>query len=823
MKIGKRLLSIVLCLVLVVGLLPVTALAAQQEISAVVATSQDLDSIPQLYGLLKIPEFTVTTGSPAYINSSTSNLSWEKKVGDDWINQYSGRFTPGEWRISTSLRIDGTENVINYKLNENGVTLTVNDQSWTVEAIHNSTYSFASVYSPSFTIVDDPNVQPPVPVESVDMVLNGYAPGAAAASATVTTDANVDVEVLGFLKFIDSNGDGTPDPPEEFTGNFASGEVYVVGLKIKAKPGYDISSLEFQNISLDRAVMTMPAEFDMNEECFLVTCILGDAMQYTVTFETNGGSAIQPVSVGGGGFVAEPTAPTRAYYAFAGWYSDEELTTPFYFENTPITEDTTLYAKWTPSPVNGMFLMTFDFNGGTSAMPTSGEVEANSSIYLEPNIESHVTPPSGKVFDAYEIDGVRYDAGGDYLVTENFTLKFLWKDAPQQPTEITAVTATVSGATAGATAGATTVTTNDSTYTVSIKNWYDCDDVFNYGLAPVLQSSDTFVGGKTYTVAVTVTPVGNTVLAAASNITVKINGEDGKIGGVEGVNSKNYFITVTVPAPQQPPVVTLTDIVITTPPTKTTYTAGESFDPTGMVVTAYYSDQSSRPLRNNEYTYAPAGALTANDTEITVTYDDGLGTIKTAEQPITVATSITIEIPVRKEIDSNATFSGSETFTFEVEVLNSNVEMEALAITGNSVTVTSNNGGSTTISIAVPADTIDDFYDEGIKITEKAGNAAGWTYSTEEYYVAFDASNGYTPTYSLDNPATSYVREVVFTNSYAPVGNRPPLNPPYNPAPGSTGGSFTAAKTFDGGIGLSVAVTILSAAGGAWLAKKKED
>ena len=822
MKIGKRLLSIVLCLVLVVGLLPVTALAAQQEISAVVATSQDLDSIPQLYGLLKIPEFTVTTGSPAYINSSTSNLSWEKKVGDDWINQYSGRFTPGEWRISTSLRIDGTENVINYKLNENGVTLTVNDQSWTVEAIHNSTYSFASVYSPSFTIVDDPNVQPPVPVESVDMVLNGYAPGAAAASATVTTDANVDVEVLGFLKFIDSNGDGQPDPLEEFTGNFASGEMYAVGLKIRAKPGYDISSLEFQNISLDRAVMTMPAGFDMNEECFSVTCILGDAMQYTVAFETNGGSAIQPVSVGGGGFVAEPTAPTRAYYAFAGWYSDEELTMPFYFENTPITEDTTLYAKWTPSPFNGMFLMTFDFNGGTSAMPTSGEVEAYSSIYLEPNIESHVTPPSGKVFDAYEIDGVRYDAGGDYPVTENFTLKFLWKDAPQQPTEITSVTATVSGATAGATAGATTVTTNDSTYTVSIKNWYDCDDVFNYGLAPVLQSSDTFVGGKTYTVAVTVTPVGNTVLAAASNITVKINGEDGKIGGVEGVNSKNYFITVTVPAPQQPPVVTLTDIVITTPPTKTTYTAGESFDPTGMVVTAYYSDQSSRPLNSNEYTYAPADALTANDTKITVTYDDG-GTIKTAEQPITVATSITIEIPVRKEIDSNATFSGSETFTFEVEVLNSNVEMEALAITGNSVTVTSNNGGSTTISIAVPADTIDDFYDEGIKITEKAGNAAGWTYSTEEYYVAFDASNGYTPTYSLDNPATSYVREVVFTNSYAPVGNRPPLNPTYNPAPGSTGGSFTAAKTFDGGIGLSVAVTILSAAGGAWLAKKKED
>ena len=321
-KMKTRLLSLLLCLVLVVGLMPTTAMAAQQEISEVVATSQDLDSIPQLYGLLKIPEFTVTTGSPAYITASDANLRWQKYDNGDWTNQNAGRFTPGEWRISTSLRLDN-DGALQYDFAQN-LTFEVNGKSWTVETPNNhGEYSFAWVYSPVFTIVDDPNVQPPVPVGSVHMVLNGYAPGAPAASATVTTDANVDVEVLGFLKAIDSDDDGQPDSLEEFTGNFASGEMYVVGLKIKAKSGYDISGLEFQNISLDRAVMTMPAEFDMNEECFLVTCILGDAMQYTVTFETNGGSAIQPVSVGGGGFVAEPTAPTRDYYAFEGWYSDE--------------------------------------------------------------------------------------------------------------------------------------------------------------------------------------------------------------------------------------------------------------------------------------------------------------------------------------------------------------------------------------------------------------------------------------------------------------------------------------------------------------------
>ncbi len=58
-------------------------------------------------------------------------------------------------------------------------------------------------------------------------------------------------------------------------------------------------------------------------------------------------------------------------------------------------------------------------------------------------------------------------------------------------------------------------------------------------------------------------------------------------------------------------------------------------------------------------------------------------------------------------------------------------------------------------------------------------------------------------------------------NTYNPRPNYPIY---INPTPGSSStGQFTAAKTFDGGIGLSVAVTILSATGGAWLAKKKED
>lgn len=50
--------------------------------------------------------------------------------------------------------------------------------------------------------------------------------------------------------------------------------------------------------------------------------------------------AIKPNSL-----MAKPQDPVKEGYKFEGWYSDEELTTPFDF-NSPITKDIKLYAKW---------------------------------------------------------------------------------------------------------------------------------------------------------------------------------------------------------------------------------------------------------------------------------------------------------------------------------------------------------------------------------------------------------------------------------------------------------------------------------------------
>lgn len=81
---------------------------------------------------------------------------------------------------------------------------------------------------------------------------------------------------------------------------------------------------------------------------------IGKVETYTVTFDSNAENTttVYPVQVVGGKTMNEPTeVPTRKSdenysYTFAGWYVEESCETPFDFENTIISEDTTVYAKW---------------------------------------------------------------------------------------------------------------------------------------------------------------------------------------------------------------------------------------------------------------------------------------------------------------------------------------------------------------------------------------------------------------------------------------------------------------------------------------------
>ncbi|WP_168735956.1 InlB B-repeat-containing protein [Cohnella fermenti] len=83
---------------------------------------------------------------------------------------------------------------------------------------------------------------------------------------------------------------------------------------------------------------------------------------YTVSFNVDGGSAVASQTVSYLGMASEPTPdPTKPGHTFGGWYANEELTTSFDFA-APITDDTPVYAKWTPNS----YTVSFNVDGGTA-------------------------------------------------------------------------------------------------------------------------------------------------------------------------------------------------------------------------------------------------------------------------------------------------------------------------------------------------------------------------------------------------------------------------------------------------------------------------
>lgn len=70
------------------------------------------------------------------------------------------------------------------------------------------------------------------------------------------------------------------------------------------------------------------------------------AKDYTVTYESNGGSTVPSQTVKYNETANKPADPTKSGYTFAGWYTEEKLTNKYDFA-APVTGNITLYAKWT--------------------------------------------------------------------------------------------------------------------------------------------------------------------------------------------------------------------------------------------------------------------------------------------------------------------------------------------------------------------------------------------------------------------------------------------------------------------------------------------
>ncbi|WML24581.1 InlB B-repeat-containing protein [Neobacillus sp. OS1-33] len=144
---------------------------------------------------------------------------------------------------------------------------------------------------------------------------------------------------------------------------------------------------------------------------------------YTLSFNSQGGSYVSPVTANSGSTFTQPTAPTRTGYIFGGWYTDAACTNLYDF-NTPVTSNVTLYAKWTTN----IYRISFNSNGGTSVPSTT--VGYNKTF----------TQPTAPKRTGYTFGGWYTDAACTNLynfntpVTSNITLYAKWVVNPATPT-----------------------------------------------------------------------------------------------------------------------------------------------------------------------------------------------------------------------------------------------------------------------------------------------------------------------------------------------------------------------------------------------------
>ena len=133
--------------------------------------------------------------------------------------------------------------------------------------------------------------------------------------------------------------------------------------------------------------------------------------QYTITFDTNGGSEIAPITQDYGTEITAPDNPTRKGYTFKGW--DKEIP-----EAMP-AENMTVKAQW---EIN-QYTIAFDTNGGSEIAP------------ITQDYGTEITAPDNPTRKGYTFKGWDKEIP-ETMPAENITITARWKDTEKPTGEI---------------------------------------------------------------------------------------------------------------------------------------------------------------------------------------------------------------------------------------------------------------------------------------------------------------------------------------------------------------------------------------------------
>ena len=132
---------------------------------------------------------------------------------------------------------------------------------------------------------------------------------------------------------------------------------------------------------------------------------------YTITFDTNGGSEIAPITQDYGTEITAPDNPTRKGYTFKGW--DKEI------PETMPAENITVKAQW---EIN-QYTITFDTNGGSEIAP------------ITQDYGTEITAPDNPTRKGYTFKGWDKEIP-ETMPAENITITARWRDTEKPTGEI---------------------------------------------------------------------------------------------------------------------------------------------------------------------------------------------------------------------------------------------------------------------------------------------------------------------------------------------------------------------------------------------------
>ena len=147
---------------------------------------------------------------------------------------------------------------------------------------------------------------------------------------------------------------------------------------------------------------------------------------YAVTFDSQGGSAVDAQQVAYGGYATQPAAPTRDGYTFVGWTTDAAGTTPYGF-GMPVTGGITLYAKWDDAGAT-YHTVTIHWNDGDDY---SSDLPQDMTLFVKEG-EKLTIPDSAPSRGGYRFAGLtsdeqrKTDYDADTAVTADMTLYAKW-------------------------------------------------------------------------------------------------------------------------------------------------------------------------------------------------------------------------------------------------------------------------------------------------------------------------------------------------------------------------------------------------------------